>query len=306
MGKNVGVPPKWLLLSAYAALYIIWGSTYLAIRFSVETIPPLFSGGIRFLAAGVLLFAARAAKTRDFPDARGWKLAFFASLLPFAVSYGLITAAEKVVPSSIAALLIAVEPALFCLIGWLFFGGKRPLPRHCAGIALGFAGVCLLILRDPNARLSFSGYTLWMLAPLLSSVTWVVGAFISSDPRIHADSLTSSAMLMTCGGAAMLASQYALSAFNGDYPSFGAFSARSAAALAYLIVFGSIVAYSSFIWLMRVEPAYRVSTHAFVNPIVAVILGWLVGGEELHANILTALPFIVASVISMVWEKKEG
>ncbi len=296
-------PPKWLIILAYLIIYIIWGSTYLAIRFSVETIPPLLSGGIRFLAAGAILLCARLLQRRELPTARGWRLAFRAALLPFAVTYGLVTTAELVVPSSVAALLVSIEPLWFCLVGWLFFKGKKPLLRHYVGIALGFAGVCVLIVGDPNAELSFeSKYTLWMALLLLSSLTWVVGAFISADPRIHSDALTSSGMQMLCGGAVMMLSQYALALATGNYPHFHAFSVRSALALGYLVLFGSLIAYSSFLWLMRVEPANHVATHAFVNPVVAVLLGWLLGGESLHTNILLALPLVTASVILMIWE----
>ncbi len=295
--------PKWLIIFAYLMVYIIWGSTYLAIRFSVETIPPLLSGGIRFLAAGAILLCVRLFQRRELPTARGWRLAFRAALLPFALTYGLITTAELVVPSSVAALLVAIEPLWFCLVGWLLFKGKKPLLRHYAGIALGFAGVCVLVVGDPNVELSFeSRYTLWMVLLLLSSLTWVIGAFVSADPRIHSDALTSSGMQMFCGGAVMMLSQYALSLATGNYPQFHAFSARSALALGYLVIFGSLVAYSSFLWLMRVEPANRVATHAFVNPVVAVLLGWLLGGEALHMNMLLALPLVIASVILMIWE----
>ncbi|MFA7652079.1 MAG: EamA family transporter, partial [Synergistaceae bacterium] len=131
-------PSKAVLIFAYLMIYIIWGSTYLAIRFSVETIPPFFSGGARFLSAGIMLFAARFLQSGYRTTVQGWKNAFMASLLPFVISYGLITSAETVVPSSIAALLVALEPLWFCVLGWLFFNGERPAKRHYVGIILGF------------------------------------------------------------------------------------------------------------------------------------------------------------------------
>ena len=133
----------------------------------------------------------------------------------------------------------------------------------------------------------------------------MVGAFISANPHIHSDTLTASGMQMLCGGAVMMASQYAFSLFTGNYPQFHAFSARSAMALVFLVFLGSLVAYTSFLWLMRVEPANRVATHAFVNPVVAVLLGWLIGGEALHMNTIIALPLVIASVILLVREKPE-
>lgn len=304
---SVPRPAKWKLITAYLMVYIIWGSTYLAIRFSVETIPPLLSGGIRFLTAGALLFGFRWAATRSMPSLAAWKRAFAASILPFVVTYGLITSAEIMIPSSIAALIAAIEPLWFCIFGWLFFCGPKPEGRHYAGLAAGFAGVAVLILGDPKCVLSFkSEYTLWMMVLLLSSLTWVIGAFIASSRRVEEDALTASGMQMLCGGFVMMAAQFAISAATGNWPHPAALSFRSAAALAYLITFGSIVGYSSFLWLMRVEPARRVATHGFVNPIVAVLLGWLIGAEAIHMNTLLALPLITLSVLLMIWEKKPG
>ncbi|OUO93748.1 EamA family transporter [Cloacibacillus sp. An23] len=297
-------PKRWQLLLAYFLMYVVWGSSYLAIRYSVETIPPLLSGGIRFMTAGLVLLPLRLARTRDFPTARGWRLAFLTSLLPFSVTYGLITTAETVIPSSIAALLLAIEPLWFCLLGWLFFNGRRPAARHCIGIAAGFAGVCILIAGDPNADLSLrTGYTFWMLLVVAASVTWVLGAFFSKNPGIHGDPLTVSGMQMICGGAQMFALQLALAACTGEFPDAGGFSLRSGVALCYLIFFGSLAGYTSFVWLMRCQPANRVATHAFVNPVIAVIMGGLAGGEPIHANVIAAAALVVFSVIVMIWEK---
>ncbi len=301
--KTAG-PARWLVLAAYFSLYFIWGSTYLAIRFTVETIPPLFSGGARFLAAGAILLTIRLVRTKNFPSCRGWLLALRASLLPFVISYGLITTSELFLPSSIAALIIALEPLWFCLIGWILFGGAKPTNRQYAGIVAGFIGVCVLVAGDPNVEISFeSSYTFWLIMVLMSSITWVIGAFISKDTNIHTDPLTSSGMQMLCGGAMMVLFQCAFSYITGDFPRFSAVSLRSVLSLFYLIIFGSLVAYTSFLWLMRVEPASRVSTHAFVNPIVAVLLGRLVGGEELHAGMLLSMPLVIISVMLMIWDK---
>ena len=296
-------PSKGLLIFAYLMLYLVWGSTYLAIRFSIETIPPLLSGAIRFLTAGALLLAVRMLQTGYRTTACGWKHAFIAGLLPFAFTYGIITTAETIVPSSIAALLISIEPLWFCLIGWLVFKGAKPTRRHYIGIIAGFLGVFFLVAGDPKADFSLnSEYLFWIIMIIFCSLSWVVGAFISKSPKIHKDAFMSSGMQMLCGGTVMLLSQYAVSAFTGNYPHIGSFSYLSAASLIYLILFGSLVGYTSFLWLMRVEPANRVSTHAFVNPIVAVFLGWLIGGEELHKSLLIAGPLIILSVILMVWE----
>jgi drug/metabolite transporter (DMT)-like permease len=294
-------PSKAAIIFAYLMVYIIWGSTYLAIRFTVETIPPFFSGGARFLCAGIILLAARFLQSGYRTTLQGWKNAFFASLLPFVITYGMITSAETVVPSSIAALTVALEPLWFCLLGWLLFGGVKPVRQHYIGIFLGFSGIFFLVAGDPNADFSFkSGYLIWVLLLILSGITWVIGAFISRNPKIHEDSLMSSGMQMLCGGAVMMTIHFLVSAFTGNYQSVASFSNKSILALAYLITFGSLVGYTSFLWLMRMEPANRVATHAFVNPIVAVFLGWFLGGEQLSVNMLVATPLIVASVILMI------
>ena len=144
-----------------------------------------------------------------------------------------------------------------------------------------------------------------MLLVVAASVTWVVGAFISKTPGIHHDPLTVSGMQMICGGAQMMLLQFAVSACTGEFPDIGGISMRSLVALGYLIFFGSLAGYTSFVWLMRCQPANRVGTHAFVNPVIAVIMGWLVGGETLHANVVIATALVVASVVIMIWEKTE-
>lgn len=299
-------PSKFALIFAYAMVYIIWGSTYLGIRFSVQTIPPLLSGGLRFLIAGVLLTGFRLARGVGRPTLAGWKSAYVAGLLPFVVSYGLITTAEIVVPSSVAALIVSLEPLWFCLIGWFFFGGARPLSRHYLGIVLGIVGTYFIITGNPNSDVSFDAhYIFWVAMLLLSSLAWVGGAFISKNPNIHSDPMTSSGMQMLCGGGTLMILQYIMALFTGNYPDFASFSTVSIIALGYLVTFGSIVAYTSFLWLMRVEPANRVSTHAFVNPIIAVFLGWLLGGENIHQNMLIATPLVVLSVVLMIWEPKK-
>lgn len=298
-------PSRFTLILAYAIIYIIWGSTYLGIKFTVETIPPFFSGGIRFLVAGLILFTFRKFQTGAKTTLKNWIYAFWAGLLPFTITYGLVTMAELIVPSSIAALIISVEPVWFCLIGWFFFGGARPTKFNVIALVLGFAGVAFLVLGDPNADISMeSRYLFWVVMILISNLCWVFGAFISRNPKIHTDTFLSSGMQMFCGGAMMMLVQMVISSFTGEYPDPATFSMRSMGALVYLIIFGSIVAYSAFLWLMRVEPPNRVATHTFVNPIIAIFLGWLLGGESIHMGMLIGTPLIIFSVILMVWDPR--
>lgn len=303
MLKNRSVSPrKSILILAYAVLYIVWGSTYLAIRFSVETIPPFFSGGIRFLTAGTILFTFRSLQTGKKTTLSNWKHAYVGGQLPFTITYGALTMAELVVPSSITALIVALEPLWFCIIGWLCYSGPKPTAANYFALMLGFAGTALLVIGDPGANFSMnSGYIIWVLIIFLSTFTWVFGAFVSRNPNIHEDSLMASGMQMLSGGATMMMIQLVISLVTGKSVDISAISMRSAGALAYLILFGSIITYSSFIWLMRIEPASRVSTHTFVNPIVAIFLGWALGGETIHAGMLMGAPLIITSVVLMVW-----
>lgn len=298
-------PPKAYLLLAYTVIYIVWGSTYLAIRFSVETIPPFFSGGIRFLTAGIILFTLRSIYAGKKTTLNNWRYAYGGGLLPFTITYGLLTMAERTVPSSITALIVALEPLWFCIIGWLCYKGPRPTAASYIALVLGFTGTALLVVGDPSADFSMnSGYIIWVFAIFISTFTWVFGAFVSRNPKIHEDSLMASGMQMLCGGATMMVIQLIISLITGETVNISAISFRSAASLCYLITFGSIVTYSSFLWLLRVEPTSRVSTHTFVNPIVAIFLGWLLGGETMHMGMFMGAPLIIASVVLMIWNPR--
>lgn len=298
-------PPKVLILTAYLVLYVVWGSTYLGIKFTVETIPPLLAAGLRFALAGSFIVVFRSHGLKSALTLDNWKYAFRGSILPFAVSYGMVTYAETIVPSSVAALIVAMEPLWFCVIGWLFFEGRKPTFLRSIGIVLGFSGIFALVTSVPTSDLSLiSDYTFGLFMLLINDLTWVLGAYISRDTRIHEDAVLSSGMQMLCGGAVMLLCQLVLSVYTGYYPDFASFSARSLIALGYLIVFGSMCAYSSFIWLLRVEPVYRVATYSFVNPIIAVFLGWLLGGEKLSKGVITATFMVIISIMLTLWEPK--
>jgi len=248
----------------------------------------------------------RMLKFGDKTTINGWKCAVKASVLPFVISYGLLTVAETMVPSSVAGLLVALEPLWFCLIGWIFFKGSKPAWNNYLGILSGFLGVYFLISEGSciNVPDASSHYTAGLFLVISSSLAWVFGAFISSNPDIHKNSFMSSGMQMFSGGCMMLLLQTIISAVTDKYAVCDAFSLRSLLALGYLVIFGSVIAYTSFMWLMRVEPASRVSTHAFVNPVVAVALGWLIGGESLHKNIFISMPLIISSVLLMLWRPK--
>ena len=292
---------KLTLLAAYFAVYFIWGSTYLAIRFSLETLPPFLTGALRFLLAGILLYGIASLRSPARPTWKGWKLALQSSFFSFFICFGGLTYAQRVVPSAVASLLIALEAVWFTLFDWLFFKGRRPSRLELVAIFVGFLGCVVLIAGDPNARWDVNpGYFFWSMIIILLGFSWVFGALLARKEGIHENVFMASAMQMLCGGAMLTGA----SLFMGDWQHVGTVSAKSIAAVAYLVIFGSLIAYSAYLWLLRNEPASRVATHVFVNPMIAVFLGWFFAGEELSFNMAIAAALIILSVVMTIYANK--
>ena len=295
-------PSTPLLLAAYGAIYFIWGSTYLAIRFTVETLPPFLSGGLRFLAAGLALLLWSRFRTDGKPTPVGWRNATMLAFVMILMGYGGVMWAQQVVPSGIAALILSVEPLWFFVLDWLIFRSARPRFREWVGLLLGFAGT--LYLAFGQGAVSFEavpGYRLGTLVIFLSSLGWVFGSLLSRTIRISEVPLLGTAMEMTAGGVLLTA----VSVLFGEWSAFSpsAVSLRSWLALGYLVTFGSLVAFTAFVWLLRVEPASRVATHGFVNPVVAVLLGWAFAGEALTLPMLVAGGVVVLSVTLITFSR---
>ena len=289
------------LFTAYFAVYFIWGSTYLAIRFSVETLPPFLTGAVRFLLAGILLYTLSSLRSPVRPTWKGWKLAFQSSFFSFFICFGGLTYAQRVVPSAVASLIVALEAVWFSLFEWLFFKGRRPSRLELLALVIGFLGCVLLIAGDPNARWDINPeYLFWSIIMIFLGFSWVFGALLARKEGIHENVFMASAMQMLCGGVMLTGA----SLFMGDWQHVGAVSAKSIAAVAYLVVFGSLIAYSAYLWLLRNEPASRVATHAFVNPMIAVFLGWFFANEKLSLNIAVAAGLIIVSVIITIYANK--
>ena len=292
---------KLTLIAAYFAVYFIWGSTYLAIRFSLETLPPFLTGALRFLLAGILLYGIASLRSPARPTWKGWKLALQSSFFSFFICFGGLTYAQRVVPSAVASLLIALEAVWFTLFDWLFFKGRRPSRLELVAIFVGFLGCVVLIAGDPNARWDANpGYFFWSMIIILLGFSWVFGALLARKEGIHENVFMASAMQMLCGGAMLTGA----SLFMGDWQHVGTVSAKSIAAVAYLVIFGSLIAYSAYLWLLRNEPASRVATHVFVNPMIAVFLGWFFAGEELSLNMAIAAALIILSVVMTIYANK--
>jgi drug/metabolite transporter (DMT)-like permease len=298
-------PSRLSILAAYGAIYFIWGSTYLGIRFTLETLPPFLSGGIRFLSAGLVLFAWAWFRGTERPTLSGWKNATKLAAIMILMGYGGVMWAEQVVPSGIAALIISVEPLWFFVFDWLVFRSARPHLKEWAGLALGFAGTLYLAFGHGGASFeAVPGYRIGTLVIFCSTVAWVFGSLASRKTHIAESSLLGTGMEMLMGGLLLVIAGFAL----GDGARFipSQVSLKSWLALAYLSVFGSIIAFTAFVWLLKVEPASRVATHAFVNPVVAVFLGWTLGGEQITSRMLVAAGVVIASVMLITLSKKEA
>ena len=275
---------------AFAAIYLVWGSTYLAIRYSVETIPPLVTAGIRFSVAGTILFAW--AWARGFrPKREHWMAGAVVGALFFLVSHGMLYWAEQTVASGLAALLIATEPMFILVLGWL--ARQQRISRLSAlGLGLGVLGVGLLT----GAELAMkSSSLLGLAAVLLGSVSWAAGVVISPRLRLPADALARTAIPLICGAVMLLMAAGVSGEFHRIH--WSAISLRSVLGLGYLIIFGSVVAFTAYTWLLQQCPPTLVATHTYANPVVAVLLGWLFASEPLNARVALASVAILGAIV---------
>jgi drug/metabolite transporter (DMT)-like permease len=281
--------------AALGAIYLIWGSTYLAIRVMVETVPPALGAGVRFVLAGVamlVLLAARRGGLRALRVSRRQLLwCGVVGTLLAAGGNGLVTIAERDVPSGLAALLIASEPLWIVLLRSA--RGDRVAGATFGGVALGFAGVGILLL--PGGRPDDVPIGMALLI-IVAAVSWALGSFLQSRVDVPKDPLTSTAWSLLIGGLVLVAG--GLIAGEGARFDVGTFSAKSIAALAYLVVVGSIVAFSCYAWLLAHAPISQVST--YVNPVIAVFLGALFLSEQVAAVTLAGMALVIASVAVIV------
>lgn len=285
-------PPRAAVLAAFAAVYLIWGSTYLAILFAIETLPPFLMAATRFLVAGALLYGWMRWRGAERPDARQWRAAVVVGGLLLFGGNGLVVWAEQWVPSGVAALLVATVPFWMVMLEWARPGGARPGAGVLLGLLLGFGGIALLI--GPGEWAGGGVHLPGALALLLASFSWATGSIYSRGAPLPASPLLATSMQMLAGGGLLLAAGTLLGEWGRV--ELGAVSVRSAAALLYLIVFGSLVGFSAYVWLLRVSTPARVSTYAYVNPVVAVLLGWALAGEALTARVVVAVAVIVGAV----------
>jgi drug/metabolite transporter (DMT)-like permease len=285
---------RFALVVAFAIVYLVWGSTYLAIRFAIETLPPFLMAAARFLTAGTVLYVwARLVAGAAKPDRAQWRAAAIVGSLLLLGGNGLVVWSELRIPSGVAALLGGTTPLWMVSIDWLRRGGVRPTGQVVIGLLCGLVGLVWLIGPDSLAgggRVDLLGAA----AVGLACLTWSIGSIYQRHAPMPASPSLSTAMQMLAGGAGLLVVGSALGEFHGV--DVAAFSLRSVLGFLYLVVFGSIIAFSAYVWLLRASTPARVSTHAYVNPVVAVLLGWALADEPLTPRMLVAVAVIVSGV----------
>ncbi|QIX61764.1 drug/metabolite exporter YedA [Hymenobacter lutimineralis] len=292
-------PSRASLLLAFAALYIIWGSTYLGIRFAIDSIPPLLMAGTRYTLAGALLYGFMRWRGEPAPTWRGWGTAVVIGTCLLGFGNGGVTVGEQYIPTGLAALLVATVPMFLALLGWLSGVSARPTPWVALGLGCGLAGVYLLARTPGASHVALPGHEgIGIICVLTAALVWAIGSLYSKKHQPAPSPFVSGGMQMLCGGLVMVV--VGLLRGEGAGFSLGAVTEKSWLAYAYLVTFGSIVGFTAYIWLLRhVEPALA-GTYAFVNPVVAVLLGWAFAGETLNAQMLGGAALIVVAVVLVV------
>ena len=287
-------PAAWKTLLAFSIVYFVWGSTFLAIRVGVREAPPLLLAGVRFLAAGAILFAWLLAKRTTLPTRREWGSASVIATLIFLIDYGLLFWAEQRVPSGIAAVMMATIPVFLGLLEIIFLRTQRLTVRLAIALLVGMFGVAVLMSRSaafgeaPIASAGAAGL-------LVASVSWSVATILTRKLPLPASKPMSSAAQMLMGGIFLLIAAAALGEFRGFQVQ--AVSARAWFSLIYLIVAGSIIGFTAYVWLIHHESPTKVATYAYVNPVVAVVIGYFLGGEGIGSRTILGTLLILVSVI---------
>lgn len=294
-------PPRpALVVLGFAVIYIVWGSTYLGIRWAVESIPPFVMGGARFVVAGVMLHAFLRLRGAAAPTWAQVRDGAVAGVLLLLGGNGLVNWAEQYVPSGVTALVVGATPLWFVFFDWVLPPRHRPSALTLAGLALGTTGVALLGLRggEHGGSLHLGG----VLAILSAGACWALGSLLSKKAKSGADPFMASSLQMIAGGIAQLLAATATGEWAHFAPS--AITLRSGLAWSYLVLIGSLVGFSTYVWLLRVSTSARVSTYAYVNPVIAVLLGWLLAHEALTARTLGAAAVVVAAVVIITRARK--
>jgi len=287
-------PPLWLVLTAFLAVYVIWGSTYLGIHIAIQTMPPFLMAGGRFVIAGFFLYGVMRLRGVARPTREQWIDATVIGALLLLGGNGGVSWAQQYVPSGVTALVVAATPLWMILIDWLRPAGRRPHGVVFVGLALGFAGVTVIALsRDHGGQRLVDPVGVAVL--LLATLSWASGSVFSRHARKPQEALLAIGMQMIAGGCTQLLTGAALGELPHLHPSL--FSHASIVAFVYLTVIGSLVGFTAYVWLLQVSTPARVATYAYVNPFIAVLLGRLVLDEPLPHSVVLAGALILGAVI---------
>lgn len=298
--KNISRRPVQIAL-ALGTIYLIWGSTYLGIRFAIETLPPYLMSGSRFILAGALLYGWSRWRGAPAPSALHWRSAAIIGGLMLLGGNGSVAWAVQRVPSGIAALIIATVPLWIVVLAWLWQKGARPGLRVMMGLGLGFSGIFLLVNQGQGTTapaLDMVG----IFVLLLAALSWASGSLYSRTAPLPEYPLLAVALQMMAGGTFLVLAGSAAGEWQQLHPA--AVSMKSLLAWIYLLVFGSMLGFSCYIWLLRVAPPEQAASYAYVNPVVAVFLGWLLADEVITWQTLLASAVIITAVILLTWRKK--
>jgi len=287
--------PRSHVVAAFAAVYVIWGSTYLAIRYAVETIPPFLMGGTRFLIGGVILYAWSRKRGAAAPTGPQWRAAAITGILLLVFGNGAVIWSEQHVASGLVALIVAIVPLWMVTLDWLRPGGSRPAPAVLLGVGLGLVGLALLIGPDAIAPNGASAINVRAaLVPVFGALLWAAGSIFSRYAPRPGSAQMATGMQMLAGGAAFLI----VSVIAGEprHFSLAAVALPSWLGYLYLVTFGSLLGFTAYIYLLGATTPAKAATYAYVNPVVAVILGWAVAGEPFTPRMLVAAAIILGAV----------
>ena len=286
--------PSWKTLLAFAIIYFVWGSTYLAVRVGVREVPPLILAAMRFSVAGLVLFSWVLARGERAPFLREWRSASLLGLVIFVFDYGLLFWAEQRVPSGIAAVMLATIPVFMALSEIIFLRTQQLTVRLALALLIGLGGVGVLMSRALN--LGDAPIDKWgAVALIFASISWSIASVLARKLPLPSSKVMSSGAQMLTGGILLTVAAGAFGEFRNFHP--GAVSREVWFALLYLIVAGSIIGFTAYVWLIHHESPTKVGTYAYVNPIVAVLVGYFLGGEELTTRTILGTLLVLISVI---------
>jgi drug/metabolite transporter (DMT)-like permease len=287
-------PPTWKVLLAFATIYLVWGSTFLAIRVGVREVPPFLLAGMRCLVAGAALYGWMRVRGAPAPAAREWRSAAWIALLIFVFNYGLVFWAEQRVPSGITAVMMASIPAFMALSEILILRTQRMSARLAVALLIGIGGVAVLVSRVPGFRevpIDPAGAS----ALMVGAISWSVASALTRKlPLPEAKAMSSGAQLLI-GGALLTLTSAAFGEFRGFH--ITSVSRSAWLALAYMTVAGSLIAFTAYVWLLHHESPTKVGTYAYVNPVIAVLLGYFLGGEALGLRTILGTLLVLVSVV---------